>query len=463
MFNWKKSALALAMSSVFFATACSTADAVSLMNFMPATDEMLDLGGYEFIIETDWMNQFYPDRSDTTEWGERQRDRYDAIGKKYNLNIVGKALKDYGYGPTELLTQLLVAGKSVPNLIDMHTNEVYDYYKSGMLYALDDISTMDMNDEKWGPKAFRTYGIFNDKSYGFFPYEWENMPEYAGGLIYNIELANARGFDYNVHELKENGQWTWETFENILKSMSGVDENAYPLGIRVNEGPYYFLKAAIFSNGGEVVKKSSDDTFSFALSDKEAVTAMEWAQGLVNQGLVNLEDDTLEFTRGSAFFHACESYVATHTDDWMEGKYPASVMADFTFINMPLGPDAKEDTVSAYTHAQRRLFWVPAHGTLEFDILGTIVDEIFEPLEGSTSQAWREMSKNFMYYYEDGYNEFCFGVDNCNYDYTGQLYNVKDKLHDALNKIMNGNGITESLQAIEASVEAAIDEELNVN
>ena len=93
----------------------------------------------------------------------------------------------------------------------------------------------------------------------------------------------------------------------------------------------------------------------------------------------------------------------------------------------------------------------------------TIIDDIFEPLEGSSSQAWREMSKNFMYYYEDGYNEFCFGVDNCNYDYTGQLYNVKDKLHDALNKIMQGNGITESLQAIEASVEAAIDEELNVN
>ncbi len=457
----KKTLLSLAMSATVFTTACMASQPATLLEFLPSVDEALDLGGYEFVIQTSWMNQFYPDRSNTTEWGERQRDRYDEVGAKYNCKIIGKDTEDYGYEVNELLTKLLVSDKPLPNLIDMHTNDVYDYYKAGMLYPLDDISTIDINDEKWGNVEFRTYGIFNGKSYGFFPFEWENMPEYAGGLIYNIELGYNKGFDINVHELKENGEWTWENFESILNSMMGVDENVMPLGLR--EDPYYFAKAAIFSNGGQILEKDSNDNFRFAISDSKSVKALEWAQGLINQGLVNISDDTFDFVKGTSFFHACESYVATHSDDWMEGKYPASVMKDYTFINMPTGPDADENTVSAYTHSQRRLFWVPAYASLEMDFLGMIVNDIFEPLEGSTSQAWREMSKNMMYLYEDGYEEFAFGVENCNYDYTGQLYDVKDKLNDALEKIMNGGSITENLQSIQPAVEEAISKELNNN
>ncbi|MBQ2881228.1 MAG: hypothetical protein IJE40_03065, partial [Clostridia bacterium] len=388
-------------------------------------------------------------------------DRYDEVGKKYNINIVGKHTDDYGFDVKSLLTQLVIAGKSVPNLIDMHSNDVYDYYKSGMLYPLDEITTIDIDDEKWGPQTFRTYGIFNERPYGFFPYEWENMPEYAGGLIYNIELGYSKGYDIKVHELKEQGQWTWDTFEDILQSLSSADDDISPLGIR--EGAYYFAKAAVFSNGGEVVSKDVNGKYVFALTDRKAVKALEWAQGLVNQDLVNLEDDTFDFVNGSSFFHACESYVATHSDDWMEGKYPAAVMNDYTFINMPTGPDADENTVSAYTHAHRRLFWVPSHGSLEFDILGLIIDEIFEPLEGSSSQAWREMSLNYMYIYEEGYEEFAFGVDNCNYDYTAQLNEVEEMLNDALDEIVSGGSITEQLSSIQYAVEEAIAKELNSN
>ena len=459
----KKTLLSLAMTATVFTTACMTSEPATLMDFMPSADATLDLGGYEFVIQTSWIEQYYPDRSDTTEWGERQRDRYDAVGKKYNCKIVGKHTDDYGYSVNELLTKLLVADKPLPNLIDMHTNDVYDYYKSGLLYALDDISTIDINDEKWGNVEFRTYGIFNGKSYGFFPFDWENMPEYAGGLIYNIELGYSKGFDINVHEMRENGEWTWSNFESILQSMVNIDPDIMPLGIRSDEDPYYFAKAAIFSNNGQIVEENSNGVFKLALTDDKAVKALEWTQGLISQGLVNIDALTVDFTRGSSFFLACESYVATHTDEWMEGKYPASVMNDYTFINMPTGPDADENTVSAYTHAQRRLFWVPAYGSLEMDFLGMIIDDIFEPLEGSTSQAWREMSKNMMYLYEEGYEEFAFGVENCNYDYTAQLYEVKDTLNDALNAILNGGSISENLQTIQPVLEAAIEKELNNN
>lgn len=462
MSKLKRALLSLAMSATVFTTACMAGEPATLLDFLPsAEDDTLDLGGYEFVIQTTWIEQYYPDRSNTTEWGERQRDRYDAVGAKYNCTIVGKHTDDYGYDVTELLTKLLIADQKLPNLIDMHANEVYDYYKSGMLYALDDISTIDISDGKWGDPDFRAYGVFNGKSYGFFPFEWENMPEYAGGLIYNIELGYSKGFDINVHELRESGQWTWDNFESILQSMVGADENIMPLSLR--EDPYYFAKAAIFSNGGQVIEKDSNDKYRFALSDPKAVAALEWAQNLISSGVVDVDEDTLDFVNGTSFFHACESYTATHTDDWMEGKYPASVMKDYTFINMPTGPDADETTVSAYTHAQRRLFWVPAQGSLEMDFLGMIIDDIFEPLEGSTSEAWREMSKNMMYLYEEGYEEFSFGVDYCNYDYTAQLNDVQDELNTALDSIMDGGSITEQIEAIKPAVDAAIAKELNID
>ena len=73
------------------------------------------------------------------------------------------------------------------------------------------------------------------------------------------------------------------------------------------------------------------------------------------------------------------------------------------------------------------------------------------------------MSLNYMYIYEEGYEEFAFGVDNCNYDYTAQLNEVEEMLNDALDEIVSGGSITEQLSSIQYAVEEAIAKELNSN
>lgn len=446
-----------------FAAGCSPQEN-TLMDFITESD-VPDLDGYEFTFETYWMGQYYPDSADTTDWGEKQLKRYKDIGEKYNCTITGIYLDDYGSGGIkEFLVKLLAAGRNIPELIDAHANEVYDYYKTGLLACLDDVSTLDMTDEeKWGPTNFRRYGVFGGRNYGFFSYEWTTMPEVAGTLLYNCQLAKQRGFTYDVHELKEQGEWTWEKFEEILTSMQNIgDADIVPLGIREEEEPCLFAEAAVYSNGGQVVKQDESGKYVFALGDSNAMAALEWVGKLRDAGLIQYDLKTVDFVAGKSFFLACESYVGTHTDSWMAGTYPAANMTDYTYINMPTGPNAGTDQIASFTHSHRRLFWMTEDAELDHEITGMIVNDIFEPLDDLESEAWKAMSKRFMFFYEAGYEEYIKSVEQCSYDYTTQLGDVADTLKDALEQIIvKGKSAVETIQSITPAVTAKLDEELN--
>ena len=409
-----------------------------------------DMDGTTFYIATGWVNQFYPERV-STEWGERVRVRYDDIEQKFNCKI---ALLDItALNHSTFLTTSIAAASEIPEIFDIHAKDAFNYYKADMLMPYEELTSIDLSETKWGPESFRQYGMFGGKSYGVFTYDWETMPELAGILLFNLEIMKEHGMTENPHEMDEQGRWTWNDFTELLKVSAFPEDEITALGI--DGGIDRFVKAAIFSNNGEILKKTGNN-YSFGLTSPEAYAAMDWVTSLKTLGLTKVLTPE-NFVAKKCTFLACESWVGTHTDDWMAGKYPAANMKDYSLINMPIGPNGTKGEASAFVHTSRRLWWMPAAGDNDKEDWGMVMNEMFEPLEGSDHEAWKAMSKRLMFLYPEGYDNFVNCADNAKYDYSVQLAAVNDKLNAALNKAYQG---TETPSAAIAAITDLVETEI---
>ncbi|MDF2685429.1 MAG: transporter substrate-binding protein, partial [Clostridia bacterium] len=379
-----------------------------------------DMNGAAYYIATGWVNQFFPERV-STEWGERVRKRYDELEEKFNCTI--SLLDITGLNHGTFLTTNIAADSEIPEIFDIHARDAYNYYKADMLLPFEDLTTIDLSETKWGPEKFRQYGSFGGKSYGVFTYDWETMPELAGVLLFNLEIMKEHGITENPHEMDEQGRWTWDEFTELIKICTFPEDEIIGFGNR--ETNDMLIKAAIFSNNGEILKKT-DTGYTFGLTSPEVYEAMEWISSLNTQKLIkNISAEN--FVAKKSTFLFCESWVGTHTDDWMAGKYPAANMKDYSFINMPIGPNGTKGEASAFVHTGRRLWWMPTAGENDKDDWGMVMDAMFEPLEDSDHEAWKTMSKQFMFLYPEGYDNFVNCADNAKYDFSVQLEAVNSK------------------------------------
>ncbi|MDF2685401.1 MAG: extracellular solute-binding protein family 1 [Clostridia bacterium] len=415
-----------------------------------------DMGGTEFIIATAWMNQFFPLVAQT-EWGDRILERYAEVEENYNCVI--KPMEIVYDKMSTFLSEAMAIGEDIPEIFDTHANVAYNYYKAGMLMPYEDLETIDINDDKWGPLQFRKYCIFDGKSYGFFTYDWETMPEVAGTLLLNMELMKKRGISENPYEMQEKGEWTWDNFYNLVEKCTFKEDEIYGLGIA--HGLETFITAAIFSNNGEFVKQNSEGKYYFSLTDSEALEAMEWTAKLNGSGFVKALEGP-DFVDEKCTILACESWVATHTDDWMGGKYPAANMNDIASVLYPTGPKAATDRVSAYLHMNRREWFMPAYSENNKDDWGMVMNDIFEPLEGSDKQAWRDMASRQMYFYDEGYENYIHAIEGVQYDYSTQLNEVWGKITGSMLSIYNGTKTSsQAMGEITEAVNTVIEKELN--
>ncbi|MDF2685928.1 MAG: hypothetical protein K0S55_1109, partial [Clostridia bacterium] len=127
-----------------------------------------DMNEAVFLFNTGWTNEYFPDEG-YSDSGDKMRRRYTEAGELFNctFNVV---LFTEGQA-SSLITAAVATGTDIPDLIDVHAVNAYPAFKADLLYPLDEISVIDLTDTKWGPEKFRSYGIWNEKPYGFFSYD----------------------------------------------------------------------------------------------------------------------------------------------------------------------------------------------------------------------------------------------------------------------------------------------------
>lgn len=390
----------------------------------------MDFTGKTFALWSEWAKtQWYPEIGFTYAT-DMQIDRFNAMKKEFNCDMQ----VIYHADGTGDLMQNVAAGLPTCDIWDGHANtSAKSLSEANMLVPLKTIETMDSTDEgKWGPFSFRSYGIFNGISYGFFTWQWQYMlPTFAGTLLFNAEMRKLNGLK-DPYELQENGVWNWANFEDLLESAySSVTTEGFVPFVR-NEGEYD-EKTFIFSNGLKYVQREGD-SLVWGFNSQFAMDAVEYLKGLSDKGLYLKGGGNDYFISGKAFFESCESHYGTYTNKEI---YAPNCMEDFGFISFPYGPNGDPSTISAFVHAHRRLNYIVAYSENDIDEIGTVCDYLFTYLDGEAS-GWEQWSKTAIFHYEQGWENFCSMCKNINYDYSAPLSATNERVYSTLGGVLSG-------------------------
>ena len=109
-----------------------------------------DLTGLTFRWGSAWPQQLIPE-SGYSSAGDKTLQRIKDLKEKYGCDFTVEQVDD---GSSKVM-QALAAGLPTIDILDSHAETGgIQCYKANLLYCLEDISTINIDDEKWGTKAF---------------------------------------------------------------------------------------------------------------------------------------------------------------------------------------------------------------------------------------------------------------------------------------------------------------------
>ncbi|MBR5721637.1 MAG: hypothetical protein IKX78_04055, partial [Clostridia bacterium] len=381
--------------------------------------------------------------------------RYKEVESKYNCKI---DIFEGGVGfETYILTNVAASTDRIPDMVDCHAHEIYGIYKMNMLFAYDDISTIDINDEKWGNKNFIRYGNFDGKQYGTFPYDWEFIPAILGVCMFDSTVLRQAGITKTPHEMLEDGTWTWQNFEALLELATYEDGDKKVTGLGY-EDVTRISQTALFSNGCEIVEEINGKN-RFGLTNSKAYETFDWLKGLKDKKLI-YQTGYGDFNEHKMLFYVGESFNFTHMTQWhIDADTPVYKHDEYGFAPFPCGPNGEYGIGGSYITQGRRLNWLLKMGQMEKDDLGTLMNILFEPLEGTNRKEWIDfLEKSVFYYRDDDSKVFLSMVENTKYDWSSPLESAYTSITTAFSKIMSGSeSAASALGAVEEIVNNKLD------
>ncbi|MDF2686630.1 MAG: extracellular solute-binding protein family 1 [Clostridia bacterium] len=397
--------------------------------------EFKDMNEARFIFGTIRTNEYFEDEGYSSA-GDKMRKRYKETAEKFNCTLDVIKLENDACAP--IIMQAVAVMTDVPDFIDCNSDAAYTLYKEGVLFAYDDMTTLDINDSRWGPASFRANGIFNDKSYGVFNYDWEFIPQVKGILLINNPLLKIHGMT-DPYELQEKNAWNWDNFKaELVKGTFDDSENTY-IGMTCEDINKVAFVSAL-SNGARVVSEV-DGKKVFSFDSPEAIQGFDYAASLMKEKLIKASPGNLaDFTGGSlesdgtASYAFCNSWMGTIHIAGTE-YLPSFLMNEYGFINFPNGPAASENNCASYI-GNERLLWCIEPGDNETDDKGMIMNYVFSPLDDSEKEGWKKLSDVTFHHTQD-YKNFLNMVENSSYNYDTQLgTDIATRLNTALGQIL---------------------------
>ena len=394
---------------------------------------------------------------------DKQMARYKEAEEKFNLELSVDSIDHSN------MVNLFATGDDVPELIYASSCYAYDIYKMGILVPLSEISTIDINDSKWGDHDYIQFGKYDGDFYGFIPWNWQFVPQYCGAVMFNGEMIQEYG-GIDPYEMQENGLWNWENWESELRRYAGIDENGVQrYGALLSTR--FAARGAIFSNGGSIIELNDDGSYEYALKSSEAIEALEFLARLNKEGLVN-DDDLVKDCDLSPFsidklapFFIGESFYCSSFSEAQEvfKTYASSTLNYFGYMPFPTGPNGDSETdVGGYMYRNGLLLYVTNLADIEVDNIGAVIDFIFEPLDDSPAEAWKEYLDSTIFSetnHEKCLNNFVNVIDRIEYDYSAQMSDgAYDSIDRALEAIVAGTkSAVEGVSSIESIVMSDLD------
>ncbi len=453
---FKKLFALLICVAMIFIVSCS-GETVELLDFIDASADLnLDCEGKTFSFSSSWAFEWYAFDDDElpTVAVEKMMDRFHSIKEEFNAEFEMLSITD------SELNILLVTGKEFPELIDTTAEGIYPFYNSNVLASLNRLDAIDLNDEKWGDPTFIQYGQFDGEQYGFYAWHWEFIPQFEGATIFNAENVAKFGA-IHPYELKENGKWNWNTFEDELKKCTVLENETQYYGAIISYDEV--ARAAILSNGGQILEGNEEDGYSYGVKSDKAIEALTWLNKLDTAGYF-YDGSMADFSKKQMSTYLIgPSYYGTNFNPNSDAgdEYISNNLNDYGFITFPTGPQGNEEDVGAYTHRHRRLNYISDISDIEAENSAKIVNYLFDPLEGSGETGWKSYVQDFIFTTNNNQtcmDNFMFIMEHMGYDYSVQMSSTAyEKLNTALKSAINGSkSISEAVSSVEDVVMADV-------
>lgn len=308
----------------------------------PATGKVYDFGGMEVTIYDWWTN---PDAPASSKTEEDVRAYRQWLMDTYNFKAVQKDLAGWSDHPKEV-ANLIMSGTKENLIFVIDGRSAISGLQNNFWYDLGKITSVDWSKDKFNQ------GIMDRLRSGNSFYTFNTgKTEPREGVFFNKRILEENGYDADYpYDLQKEGKWTWDTFEEMCKTIKKDTDNdgiidQYPMA------SFYtcFGIAAAYSNGGAKVK-IKDGKFVDAIGDENSMEAWNWmyrifAEYQLPQGDAQWDYWQTAFVNGEVAFCVMQEYIAQPNGTLSQMK------DDWGWVCFPLGPksDGKYFTIGDST------------------------------------------------------------------------------------------------------------------
>lgn len=451
----------LLLTVIFILNSCASTD-VSLLSFMPEDGEaVIDFEGFEFVLLTTSGAEASYDPSLSEDGGAALTVGQDAliarlndIEETYNCTFTVRGCGRAKYNMTTYYVPQIVAGTADFSFITTNAIDTITLYNGGFIVPWNHTS-LDLTDHaKYGNEIYLTSASFKGDYYGIMPAYHGVGNGFVGGVIVNNTILRDY-IDINVHELKENKQWTFDRFKEILEACTvdiGSSVEIIPLTAFDNR---ILVTTSVLANGGQVV--DYDETtgkYSYGLTSAKAVKGIEYARSLYDADLCSHEVEN-----GANFWEDENSpFCLTHSNILANTMY---VFEDIDFISFPYGPDVEYGSVCS-TYIQRDTGYIVCPISADAELSADFVSIWFEEIPDYTKETIIDEFKTTMFFNEKSMEEYFYMSENHQYNYYAQFGDLHEKFDEFLASLSNrAKTITEQLNTTTSMFENQINKIFN--
>ncbi len=308
------------------------------------------------------------------------------------------------------------------------------------------------NEEKWGYRNMLEVVYYEDDLYGLVPLLWPEVSvSYGSPIVVNENLIASLGVE-DPRDLLENGQWTWDTFDDCLGKyfvQEGSEIKQYALTTSLGN----FADMFILSNGSHFAEKDASGKYIPGFFTPNAQKAMEKGKEIFYGPHSNTIDAVGDAVQNLLSGRTVLSSVHSDSIIGISARI-AKEMDNFGIVSWPCGPDVEPGYMFGLHHNIERCISF-SRMSPHPDVAATIINALYEPFEEypTLDSLIDLMTSNYFFDRRDSevfYNMY-FNSVYTYFHYSG-MYGY---MHEWLSA---SKSISEHIEANTKSIQEKIDE-----
>ncbi len=351
----------------------------------PATGKTYNFDGMHVELIDWWAGDDWEARPPASKQEEDTFKYHKWLADTYNFTWKQKQLSGWDAHP-QIVSNFCITGGDENYVFTIDARSAITGVRADLFYDLSKLKNIDFTKAKWASGTEKML-VKGNSFYAMRPLQ----PEPRGGVFFNKRLLQEAGIDPDKpYDLQKEHNWTWETFEQLIKQCTydtnndGIND-AWGMANSSSE----FAPLAAISNGMPMIGKDANGKFVNNCGQDQVLEALAWCAHMATSYEMPQPEGSewnwmyTAFINGQVAFLADQEYHAQNNGTF------ADMTDDWGFVCFPLGPkgDGKYHTLH-----NDNMYVIPnCYDDERAEKIAKVFDMMTDPTPGyDTSDSWKE-------------------------------------------------------------------------